>query len=146
MITKLNHIGIAVTNLDRTGELLKRLFGVREDRREDVPAQQVRVSFFEFGNLALELTEAISADSVIHKYIENRGEGIHHLSFEVDDHAAELRRLEHDGIQLVDRVPRRGADHHLVAFLHPKSTNGILIELCQKLPAAGKGSGDRVEG
>ncbi|HUN64603.1 MAG TPA: methylmalonyl-CoA epimerase [Bacteroidota bacterium] len=137
MITKLNHIGIAVADLDRSAQLLSTIFGVGERGREDVPSQRVKVAFFELEGVSLELTAESAPGSPIGKFIEKKGEGIHHLSFEVDDLGAELRRLEDAGIQLIDRVPRPGADNHLVAFLHPKSTNGVLIELCQRAGAGG---------
>jgi methylmalonyl-CoA/ethylmalonyl-CoA epimerase len=133
MIKKLLHIGVAVRELDTSIELFSKLFGIGDPVKESVADQKVNVAFFHVGNVSVELTEATSPDSAIAKFIDKRGEGVHHLSFEVDDIDQELRRLKDAGFQLVDDRPRPGADGCRVAFLHPKSTNGILIELSQKV-------------
>lgn len=132
MLKKLSHIGIAVKNLDTASALYKKLFNIEHVEMETVEEQKVRIAFFHIGDASVELTEATSPDSPIAKFIEKRGEGVHHLSFEVDDIHAELARLKTEGFQLIDEQPRRGAGGYWIAFLHPKSTNGVLIELSQK--------------
>lgn len=133
MFRKLLHIGIAVKNLDASVELFSRLFNNDDVQREAVDDQQVNIAFLHVGETQIELTEATAPESPIARFIEKRGEGVHHLSFEVDDIRAELRRLEQAGFQLIDKEPRRGADGYWVAFLHPKSTNGVLVEISQKV-------------
>jgi methylmalonyl-CoA/ethylmalonyl-CoA epimerase len=132
MIESLAHIGIAVKDLKASSKLFQALLGKPSDHSESVPDQKVETAFFHVGQTAIELTAASDAESSIAKFIEKRGEGIHHLSFVVDDLGKELSRLKAEGFQLVDEKPRVGADGHSVAFLHPKSTNGVLIELCQR--------------
>jgi methylmalonyl-CoA/ethylmalonyl-CoA epimerase len=133
MIKKLLHIGIAVNTLDRSMELFSKLFEAVDPVKESVPDQRVNVALYKVGNVAVELTEPTSPDSALAKFLNKRGEGVHHLSFEVDDIEGELRRLKEAGFQLVDDHSRLGADGYRVAFLHPKSTNGVLIELSQKV-------------
>jgi methylmalonyl-CoA/ethylmalonyl-CoA epimerase len=132
MIKSLAHVGIAVKDLEVSTKLFETLLGKPLDREELVPDQKVRAAFFEMGELAVELTAATDPGSPTAKFIEKRGEGIHHLSFVVEDVEKELARLRSAGFRLIDEKPRVGADGHAVAFLHPKSTNGVLIELCQK--------------
>lgn len=132
MFKKLLHIGIAVKNLDASTKLFSELLNVKNVQRETVADQKVNIAFFNVGETHIELTEATAPDSSIAKFIEKLGEGVHHLSFEVDDIRAELKRLEQAGFQLIDQVPKLGADGYWVAFLHPKSTNGVLVELSQK--------------
>lgn len=127
------HIGIAVKDLDASVQVFTRLFGRGPDHREVVADQKVRTAMFSAGDSAFELLQATSPESSIAKFIEKRGEGIHHVSLVVDDIESELSRLEKEGFELVDSKPRRGAGGYLVAFLHPKSTNGVLIELGQKI-------------
>ena len=129
---KLAHVGVAVKNLEEASNLFSRLLKVKQTQTEVVSDQNVKLAFFQLGGASVELTEATSPDSPIAKFIERRGEGVHHLSFEVDDIRAELARLKADGFQLIDEEPRPGAGGHWIAFLHPKSTNGVLIELTQK--------------
>ncbi|MBI3195143.1 MAG: methylmalonyl-CoA epimerase [Ignavibacteriae bacterium] len=129
---KLSHAGIAVKNLNEATKLFSKLFHVQHIPIEEVADQKVRVGFCHVGNASVELTEATAPDSPIAKFIEKRGEGVHHLSFEVDDIESELVRLKSEGFQLIDEKPRIGAGGYLIAFLHPKSTNGVLIELSQK--------------
>ena len=129
---KLSHIGIAVKNLNDASELFSKLFDVEHIPVEEVPDQKVRVGFCHTEGVSIELTEATAPDSPITRFIEKRGEGVHHLSFEVDDIKAELTRLKSEGFQLIDEQPRVGAGGYLIAFLHPKSTNGVLIEISQK--------------
>ena len=133
---KISHLGIAVRDLKFAEELYAKLLGV-DDRssnihHEEVADQKVRIASFEVGDARIELTEPTSADSTVAKFIEKRGEGIHHIAFEVDDVAKELDRLKGLGFQLIDEKPRKGSHGMMIAFLHPKSTNGVLIELCQK--------------
>ncbi len=126
------HIGIAVRNLGDSKKLFERLLGIRADHEESVADQNVNTAMFRMGESGIELLEGTAPESAISKFIDKRGEGIHHVSFVVDDIVAELRRLKQAGFQLIDEHPRPGADNCLVAFLHPKSTNGVLIELSQK--------------
>jgi methylmalonyl-CoA/ethylmalonyl-CoA epimerase len=133
MIKKLSHVGIAVTNLEQSMKLFSGLFQNASTGTEDVKDQHVKVGFFQLGGTSIELTEATAPESPIAKFIQKRGEGVHHLSFEVDDIHAELTRLKREGFQLIDEQPRRGAGGYWIAFLHPKSTNGVLIEISQKI-------------
>jgi methylmalonyl-CoA/ethylmalonyl-CoA epimerase len=133
MDRKLVHVGIAVKSLEGSVQLFSRLFPQEGDIHvEEVADQGVRVAMFRTGACSLELTEAVGPDSPVAKFIAKRGEGVHHLSFEVGDIVAELGRLKAGGFRLVDERPRPGAGGCLVAFLHPSSTNGVLIELSQK--------------
>ncbi len=132
MEKKLAHVGIAVKSLEVSIPLYTQLFPQEKVGIEEVPDQGVRVAFFRTNNCSIELTEATTGSSPIAKFIGKRGEGVHHLSFEVDDLAAELARLAAAGLRLIDDKPRIGAGGCLIAFLHPSSTNGVLIELCQK--------------
>jgi len=130
---KLEHIGIAVANLTESEELLKRLLGRGSYKRETVDSQSVTTSFFTAGEGAakLELVAPENQSGPIQKYLDKRGPGIHHLAFEVDDIVAEMQRLREDGFELLQDAPTSGADNKLVCFLHPKSTNGVLVEICQ---------------
>lgn len=130
---KLEHIGIAVKNLKDSNQLFEQLFGQSSYKVERVDSENVSTSFFQVGESKVELLEATGEDSAIAKFIEKKGEGIHHLAFEVDDIHAEMKRLEGEGFQLINKEPKRGADNKLVCFLHPKSSNGVLVELCQEI-------------
>jgi len=130
---KLEHIGIAVKNLKDSNQLFEQLFGQSSYKVETVESESVSTSFFQVGESKVELLEATGADSAIGKFIEKKGEGIHHLAFEVDDIFAEMKRLEGEGFQLINKEPKKGADNKLVCFLHPKSSNGVLVELCQEI-------------
>lgn len=132
MFKNVAHIGIAVKDLELSKGLFVRLFGKPVGHEEEVSDQKVKTAMFRLGGTDVELLQGTSADSSITKFIEKRGEGIHHLSFVVENIEAELQRLKKEGFELVDERPRPGADNCLVAFLHPKSTNGVLIELSQK--------------
>lgn len=132
MIKSIAHIGIAVKDLEASGRLFRNLLGKQPDHEEEVADQKVKTVFFTIDGGAIELTAATDPNSPIAMSIEKRGEGVHHLSFVVDDLERELVRLQALGFQVIDQKPRTGADGYLVAFLHPKSTNGVLIELCQK--------------
>ncbi|MBI4546705.1 MAG: methylmalonyl-CoA epimerase [Ignavibacteriae bacterium] len=133
MIKKLSHVGIAVKDLEASVQLFSKLFSIQNVENEVIEDQKVKVAFFRIDGTSVELTAAVTPDSVIAKFIQKHGEGVHHLSFEVDDIRAELSRLRAEGFQLIDEEPRRGAGGYLIAFLHPKSTNGVLIEISQKL-------------
>lgn len=130
-MNKLEHIGIAVSNLEEANKLFARLLGRPHYKIEEVPSEGVRTSFFDVGGVKIELLEATSADSPIAKFIEKRGEGIHHLAFDVDNTADAIAQARQDGFTLIHEQAKPGADDKLIAFLHPRSTNGVLIELCQ---------------
>ncbi len=132
MFKKIAHISVAVKDLNAASELFSRLLNVEPLKRERVEQHSVEVSFFQVGETKLELTGATSPDSTIAKFIEKRGEGIHHISFEVDDIHSELQRLKQAGFRLVDENPSVGADGYSVVFLDPKSTSGVLLEISQK--------------
>ena len=125
------HIGIAVKDLEASKKLFGSLTGSAASHEETVADQKVRTAMFAFGETSLELLEGTAPDSPITRFIEKRGEGIHHIAIVVDDLESELLRLKQEGFQLIDEHPRMGAGNMLVAFLHPKSTNGVLIELSQ---------------
>lgn len=130
-MNKISHIGIAVKNLSEAETLFRKLLNTDDVHHESVSDQGVRIASFKVGETIIELTEATSDDSPIAKFIAKRGEGIHHIALETDDVAAELARLKSEGIQLIDESPKPGAHEMQIAFLHPKSTNGVLVELCQ---------------
>lgn len=130
---KIEHIGIAVKDLEKSNKLFKQLFGLPHYKIEEVASEGVKTSFFEAGPNKIELLEATNPDSPIAKFIEKKGEGIHHIAFAVDDIDSEINRLEKEGFIVLNNTPKKGADNKLVAFLHPKSTNGVLIELCQEI-------------
>lgn len=129
---KLEHIGIAVKNLDESNALFKALFNTSHYKIEEVESEGVKTSFFQLGESKIELLEATNPESPIARFIERSGEGIHHLAFEVDDIDHEIKRLSELGFQLIHQSPKDGADNKRIAFLHPKSTNGVLVELCQQ--------------
>lgn len=131
MATRISHLGIAVKDLAAAESLFAKLLGSSEIHHEIVEDQQVRIASFKVGESVIELTAPLSESSPISKFLEKRGEGIHHMALEVDDVAAELTRLKAEGVQLIDEAPRPGAHEMQIAFLHPKSTNGVLVELCQ---------------
>ncbi len=131
-LKKIEHIGIAVKNLEASNNLFTLLTGTRPYKTEVVPTEQVSTSFFQSGPNKIELLEATGPDSVLARFIEKKGEGIHHIAFEVEDILAEMKRLKEGGFQLLSDEPRPGADNKLVCFLHPRGTNGVLIELCQE--------------
>ncbi|MGZ3863129.1 MAG: methylmalonyl-CoA epimerase [Bacteroidia bacterium] len=135
MLKKVEHIGIAVKNLQESNELFKKLFGKDAYKLEKVESENVSTSFFRMGETKIELLEARNENSAIAKFIEKRGEGIHHMAFEVDDIYAEIKRLQAEGFAFTRENPEpvKGADNKLICFLHPKSTNGVLIELCQEI-------------
>lgn len=133
-MNKIEHIGIAVKDIASSDELFKKLFGRAAYKIEAVKSEGVKTSFFKLGPNKIELLEATAPDSPIAKFIEKKGEGIHHIAFDVDDIEAEIARLKDEGFEMIHNTPKDGADNKLIAFLHPKSTNGVLIELCQEKP------------
>ena len=132
-MNKIEHIGIAVKNLEESINLYENLLGVSCYKREDVISENVTTAFFKIGESKIELLGATSNESVITKYLEKKGEGIHHIAFEVNDIFVEIERLKKLDFIFVNEVPKIGADNKLICFLHPKSTNGVLIELCQEI-------------
>ncbi|MCL4112842.1 UNVERIFIED_CONTAM: hypothetical protein GTU68_005527 [Idotea baltica] len=131
---KIEHLGVAVKNLEASNLLFEKLLGTAHYKIEEVASEAVRTSFFKSGPNKIELLEATSNESAIAKFIEKKGEGVHHVAFAVTDIVAEMARLKKEGFTLLNDVPKKGADNKLVAFIHPKSANGILIELCQEAP------------
>jgi len=130
---KIDHIGIAVKNLDEANKLYASLLQKKPDKIENVTSENVLVSFFKTETSKIELIQATDKNIGLTKFIQKNGEGIHHIAFKVDNIATEIKRLEKEGFQLVDSVPKIGANNNLVAFLHPKTTNGVLVELCQPI-------------
>jgi methylmalonyl-CoA/ethylmalonyl-CoA epimerase len=130
---KVEHIGIAVKNLAESNELFRKLFGEANYKVETVESESVSTSFFMCGSTKIELLEATDPNSAISKFIEKKGEGIHHIAFEVEDIITEMNRLQSEGFILLNSEPKRGADNKLICFLHPKSSNGVLVELCQTI-------------
>ncbi len=130
---RIEHIGIAVKDLEASNSIYEKLLRKKHYKTEAVESEGVMTSFFKIGDSKIELLEATNADSAIAKFIEKRGEGLHHIAFEVADIKAEMKRLEAEGFILLNTEPKRGADNKLVCFLHPKSANGVLIELCQEI-------------
>ena len=130
---KLEHIGIAVKNLDQANSLFANLLGREHYKIETVESEGVKTSFFELGGVKIELLEASREDSPIAKFIDKKGEGIHHLAFEVSDINESIKAYEQKGFVLINPVAKKGADNKMICFLHPKSTGGVLIELCQEI-------------
>lgn len=130
---KIEHIGIAVKNLAAAGDLYARLLGTACYKTEHVESEGVNTAFFQTGESKIELLEATKPESAIAKFIEKRGEGIHHIAFAVDDIHAAMRRLQAEGFTLLNAEPKRGADNKLVCFVHPKDAHGVLVELCQEI-------------
>ena len=130
---KIEHIGIAVKSLEKSNELFAALLGKPHYKVEEVKSENVKTSFFKSGPNKIELLEATNPESPIAKFIDKKGEGIHHIAFAVSDIKSEIKRLQKEGFTVLNKVPKKGADNKLVVFLHPKSTNGVLIELCQEI-------------
>jgi methylmalonyl-CoA/ethylmalonyl-CoA epimerase len=130
---KIEHIGIAVKDLDIAENIYSLLLNTSSYKREEVASEHVITSFFRSGPNKIELLTATDEASAIHKFIEKKGEGIHHIAFAVEDIYSEMSRLKAEGFVLLNDVPKRGADNKLVCFVHPKSTNGVLVELCQEI-------------
>lgn len=132
-MNKIEHLGIAVKNLESANTIYTKLFNKEPYKLEIVESEGVSTSFFKIGENKIELLEATNPDSTIAKFIEKKGEGIHHVAFDVDDIYAEIERLKNEGFIILNESPKKGADNKLVCFVHPKSANGVLIELCQEI-------------
>ena len=132
-MNNIEHIGIAVKDLKTSNALFAKLFGKPHYKEESVESEGVNTSFFKVGSNKIELLEATNTNSPIAKFLEKKGEGIHHIAYDVDNIEEELKRLKAEGFIILNETPKKGADNKLVAFLHPKSTNGVLIELCQEI-------------
>ena len=130
---KVEHIGIAVKKLTDSIPLFEKLLNSPCYKTEAVESEMVTTAFFRQGDTKIELLESIDADGVISRFIEKKGEGIHHIAFDVEDIVSEIARLQAEGFVVINEIPKKGADNKLVAFLHPKGTNGVLIELCQEI-------------
>ena len=133
MILRVEHIGIAIKEMDSANKLFESLLGISNYKMEEVVSENVKTSFFKTGDTKIELLEATSDNSTISKFIEKKGQGIHHIAFETDNIVAEMQRLKDLGFELLSDQPKKGADNKLICFLHPKSTNGVLVELCQEI-------------
>ena len=133
MVNKIEHIGIAVKNIEESNVLFEKLLGVSSYKSEEVESEGVLTSFFQTGTNKIELLMATHPESPIAKFLEKKGEGIHHIAFDVDDINSEIERLKNEGFVLINDVPKKGADNKWVVFLHPKNTNGVLVELCQEI-------------
>ena len=129
---KIEHIGIAVKNIESASKVYQTLFNTEIYQTEEVESEGVKTAFMRMGQSKIELLEATSPNSPIAKFIEKRGEGMHHIAFDVDDIEAEIARLKSEGFELIHQEAKAGADNKLIAFLHPKSTGGLLVELCQE--------------
>jgi methylmalonyl-CoA/ethylmalonyl-CoA epimerase len=130
---KIEHIGIAVKSIEESNVIFEKLFNTPAYKEEEVESEGVKTSFFQVGPNKIELLEATKEDSPIAKFIEKKGEGIHHIAFDVEDINSEVDRLKKEGFVVLNETPKKGADNKWVVFLHPKSTNGVLIELCQEI-------------
>ena len=134
MLNRIEHLGIAIKSLETSDHLFVKLLGKIPYKQEAVEREGVKTSFFMIGESKIELLEATNPESPIAKFIEKKGEGIHHIAFAVEDIKAEIERLKAEGFVFISEEPKDGADNKLVVFLHPKSTNGVLVELCQEKP------------
>ena len=133
MFSKIEHIGIAVKDAKASVELFSKLFNAQPYKTEIVESENVNTNFFQVGPNKIELLQALTTDSAIAKFIEKKGEGIHHIAYAVEDIHAEMNRLKNEGFIFINEEPKQGADNKLIAFIHPKSSNGVLIELCQEM-------------
>lgn len=132
-MNKIEHIGIAVKNIDEANAIYSKIFNQLPYKTEEVASEHVSTSFFKVGESKIELLEATNPESAIAKFIEKKGEGIHHIAFDVEDIYSEIERLKKEGFTILNDQPKKGADNKLVCFVHPKSANGVLIELCQEI-------------
>ena len=130
-MNKIEHLGIAVKDIDKSNEVFSRLLGEPAYKEEVVDSEGVKTSFFKLGENKIELLAGVSGDSAIEKYLSKNREGIHHVAIAVDDIHAEIDRLKKEGFQFINETPKKGADNKLIVFVHPKSANGLLVELCQ---------------
>ena len=133
MINKIEHIGIAVTDLKKSEDLFEKLLGKKPYTKEEVASEGVVTSFFKIGNQKIELLKGNNSESPIQKFIEKRKEGIHHIALHVDSIQKEVERLESLGFEFISTIPKKGADNKMIVFLHPKTTNGVLVELCEDI-------------
>lgn len=133
MLNNIEHIGIAVKNAEESIKLFNALFNTTPYKEESVVSENVKTVFYKTGETKVELLQATSDDSAIAKFIEKKGEGIHHMAFAVTDIYTEITRLKAEGFVFINETPKQGADNKLIVFLHPKSSNGVLIELCQEI-------------
>ncbi len=132
-MNKIEHIGIAVKDLDASNMVFEKLLGVPNYKIEEVLTEGVKTSFFKSGPNKIELLQGTNEDSPISKFLKKKGEGVHHIAFAVDDIVAEIARLKSEGFLILNETPKKGADNKLVAFIHPRSANGVLVELCQEI-------------
>ena len=132
-MNKIEHIGIAVDDIDKSNALFAKIFGKENFKSEVVESEEVITSFFKIGESKIELIAATNSESLIAKYLAKNREGMHHIAFNVDDIEKEMARLKREGIRLLNETAKKGADNKLICFLHPKDTNGVLIELCQEI-------------
>jgi methylmalonyl-CoA/ethylmalonyl-CoA epimerase len=130
---KVEHIGVAVTSLSASIPLFEKLLNTKCYKIEKVESENVNTAFFQTGPTKIELLESITTDGVISKFVEKKGEGIHHIAFEVENIHSEIERLKKEGFRIINETPKKGADNKLICFLHPLSSNGVLIELCQEI-------------
>ena len=133
MIKKIEHIGIAVKDLEKSEDIFKRLLGTKSYKSEDVKSEGVITSFFKVANQKIELLKASSENSPIARFIDKRNEGVHHIALHVDSIEKEVERLESLGFEFISTTPKKGADNKMIVFLHPKTTNGVLVELCEEI-------------
>lgn len=133
MINKIEHIGIAVTDLKKSEDLFEKLLGKKPYKKEEVASEGVVTSFFKIGNQKIELLKGNNSESPIQKFIEKRKEGVHHIALHVDSIQKEVERLESLGFEFISTIPKKGADNKMIVFLHPKTTNGVLVELCEDI-------------
>ncbi len=133
MMNKIEHIGIAVKDLEASSSIYEVLLGAKSYKQENVESENVMTKFFKVGDSKIELLAAADQNSAIAKFIEKKGEGIHHIAFDVEDIFVEMERLKNEGFILLNDEPKKGADNKLICFVHPKSSNGVLIELCQEI-------------
>lgn len=132
-MNKIEHIGIAVRNLAGSSLIYEKILGIKSYKKEEVASEGVLTEFFKIGDSKIELLQSINDNSAITNFIEKRGEGLHHIAFEVKDIYAEVERLKSEGFRMINEKPKLGADNKLICFVHPKETNGVLIEICQEI-------------
>jgi methylmalonyl-CoA/ethylmalonyl-CoA epimerase len=132
-MNKIEHIGIAVSNMEQSAKLFELLLGISAYKEEVVESEQVNTLFFKLGESKVELLKSLNEDGTISKFIEKRGEGFHHIAIAVDNILLEIKRLQDAGFQVLNAIPKKGADNKLICFLHPKTTGGLLVELCQEI-------------
>jgi len=133
VINKIEHIGIAVTDLKKSEDLFEKLLGKKPYKKEKIASEGVVTSFFKIGNQKIELLKGNNSGSSIQKFIEKRKEGVHHIALHVDSIQKEVERLENLGFEFISSIPKKGADNKMIVFLHPKTTNGVLVELCEDI-------------